>query len=64
MIKTRLRYINLLKQQVKCLMEQLKQICNDLKDNNEIAIIESYGSNAKRFTIRLTSKIMLMFIIF
>lgn len=44
-------------------MEQLKQICNDLKDNNEIAIIEKYGNYAKRYTIRLTRKIILIFIL-
>ncbi|XP_072757160.1 uncharacterized protein [Anoplolepis gracilipes] len=39
---------------IKCLMEQLQQFCNDLRDNNEIAIVKRYGSNAKRYTKRLT----------
>lgn len=39
-------------------MEQLQRIFNDLKDNNEIAIIERYGRNAKCYTVTLTSKII------
>ncbi|XP_029175173.1 uncharacterized protein LOC114943669 [Nylanderia fulva] len=35
-------------------MEQLQCIYNDLKDNNEIAIIERYGRNAKYYTVTLT----------
>ncbi|XP_029666071.1 odorant receptor 49b-like [Formica exsecta] len=35
---------------VKYLLEQLQDICNQLKDKNEIAIIEKYGNNAKYFT--------------
>lgn len=37
-------------------MKQLQFIYDDLKDNNEIAIIEGYGNNAKRYTTMLTSK--------
>nr|XP_012231777.1 PREDICTED: uncharacterized protein LOC105677617 [Linepithema humile] len=40
--------------QVKNLMEQLQHMCDNLKDNNEIAIVEKYGNNAKRYTIILT----------
>ncbi|KYN00377.1 hypothetical protein ALC62_08868, partial [Cyphomyrmex costatus] len=38
---------------VKCLLEQLQHIYNEIKDENEIAIIEKYGLNAKRYTIRI-----------
>ncbi|XP_014478952.1 PREDICTED: uncharacterized protein LOC106746669 [Dinoponera quadriceps] len=41
---------------VKYLMEQLQQICNELKDENEIAIIQKYGRYAKFSTIALTCK--------
>lgn len=37
-------------------MEQLQQIWDDLKDKNEIAIIEKHGNNAKRYTTIMTSK--------
>ncbi|XP_067209603.1 odorant receptor 22c-like isoform X1 [Linepithema humile] len=36
------------------LMEQTQCIYNDIKDDNEIAIIEKYGSHAKRCTAMLT----------
>ncbi|KAF3054254.1 Odorant receptor 327 [Nylanderia fulva] len=39
---------------VKYLIEQIKQICDDLKDKNEIAIVEKYGSDAKRYTVQIT----------
>ncbi|XP_011163337.2 uncharacterized protein LOC105198346 isoform X2 [Solenopsis invicta] len=35
---------------VRSLLEQLQEICNELKDENEIAIIEKYGSKAKYYT--------------
>lgn len=37
-------------------MEQLQRIYDNVKDSNEIAIIERYGNNAKRFTTMFTSK--------
>jgi len=37
---------------------KLQYICNELKDENEIAIIEKYGYIAKRYTIALTGKII------
>jgi len=37
-------------------MEQLQCIYDDLKDNNEIAIIDRYGNIAKLYTIVFTSK--------
>jgi len=49
----------LLKQQVKDLMEQLLHVCNELKDEREIAIIDAYGCNGKRYTIALTGKIII-----
>ncbi|XP_071646918.1 uncharacterized protein [Temnothorax longispinosus] len=39
---------------VKYLMEQIQHIYNDLRDNNEIAIVERYASNAKHYTAGLT----------
>jgi len=38
---------------------KLQYICNELKDENEIAIIKKYGYTAKRYTITLTSKIFI-----
>ncbi|XP_071562703.1 uncharacterized protein [Temnothorax nylanderi] len=35
---------------VKRLMEELQHICDELEDENEIAIIKKYGNEAKRFT--------------
>ncbi|XP_025271263.1 uncharacterized protein LOC112639946 [Camponotus floridanus] len=35
-------------------MEQLLHVCNELKDEREIAIIDAYGCNGKRYTIALT----------
>lgn len=37
-------------------MEQVQFIYKDLRDNNEIAIVEKYGGNAKQYTVGLTSK--------
>ncbi|RLU23648.1 hypothetical protein DMN91_003854 [Ooceraea biroi] len=39
------------KETIKCLLEQLQYIYNDLKDKNEIAIYDKYGNIAKRITI-------------
>ncbi|XP_025270103.1 uncharacterized protein LOC112639644 [Camponotus floridanus] len=41
---------NCSKKQVKDLLKQLQLICNELKDNNEFAIINEYGCSAKRVT--------------
>jgi len=38
-------------------MEQLQQICNELKDENEINIMKEYGNSAKRCTIIIICKI-------
>ena len=35
---------------------QLEHICNQVKDKNEVAIIEEYNYIARRHTIILTSK--------
>ncbi|KAL6260670.1 hypothetical protein P5V15_008190 [Pogonomyrmex californicus] len=35
---------------VKLLLERLQEICNELKDENEINIMEEYGNNTKRYT--------------
>ncbi|XP_050460091.1 odorant receptor 22c-like [Cataglyphis hispanica] len=40
---------------VRNLLDQLQCICNELKDENEIAIFKKYGNNTKRFTLILTS---------
>lgn len=34
----------------------LQRIYNQLKDKNEVAILEEYNCNAKRYTTALTSK--------
>ncbi|XP_025155309.1 uncharacterized protein LOC105189243 isoform X3 [Harpegnathos saltator] len=41
-------------QTVKWTLEQLQHMCNELKDENEIAIIERYGYYAKCSTFRFT----------
>jgi len=41
---------------MKCLMERLRSIYDNLRDKNEIAIYEKYGRIAKRTTIIFTSK--------
>ncbi|XP_067209642.1 uncharacterized protein [Linepithema humile] len=46
-------YIN--NETVKSLMEQLQHIYGNLRDNNEIAIVERYGNYAKRYTAVLAS---------
>jgi len=38
-------------------LEQLQHIYSEIKDENEIAIIEKYGCNAKRYTVRIIRKI-------
>lgn len=43
-------------------MEQLQHMCDNLKDNNEIAIVEKYSNYAKRYTTILTSKILFLFL--
>ncbi|KAH0946877.1 hypothetical protein HN011_000570 [Eciton burchellii] len=40
---------------VKNLLEELHHICDQLKDKNEIAIIEKYGYRGKRLTIIITT---------
>lgn len=42
--------------QVKYLLERLQHICNELKDENEIAIMRQYGNEATVFTTRLLRK--------
>lgn len=44
--------------QLKHLLEQCQHICNDLKDKNEIAIIEKYGYDGKRYTTHIICKII------
>jgi len=37
-------------------MEQVQHIYNNIRDNNEIAIVERYGNKAKCYTNFLTGK--------
>ncbi|XP_011860673.1 PREDICTED: uncharacterized protein LOC105557893 [Vollenhovia emeryi] len=45
---------------VRRLLEQLQDVCNKLKDENEIAIIKKWGSKAKYYTTTLISKTMVV----
>ncbi|RLU21764.1 hypothetical protein DMN91_006140 [Ooceraea biroi] len=40
---------------IKFLLEQLQHICNQLKDENEVAIIKKYGNYAKQYAAIFTS---------
>lgn len=42
--------------QMRYLLEQLQQICNELKSEKEIAIIKSYACSVKRYTVILLGK--------
>lgn len=50
----------ILKYQIKYLFDELRYVCNELKDKNEIAIMKKYGSKSQRITIQLTSKSILL----
>ncbi|EZA54429.1 ObirOr5-9E44 [Ooceraea biroi] len=39
---------------VKCFVNRLQYFCNELKDENEIAIIKKYGNSAEHITIAVT----------
>jgi len=41
---------------MKDLLMQLQNICNELKDESEKAIIKKYSQNAKQYTIAVISK--------
>jgi len=41
---------------VKYLLEKLQSICNELKNEDEIAIIKTYGKNSKQFTLLVSCK--------
>jgi len=43
-------------------MEQFQHIYENLKDHHEIAIVEKYGGNAKRFTAVIASEILLIYV--
>lgn len=49
--------------QVKCSLDQLQYICNELKDENEIAIIERYGYYTRCYTIKMICKTTVLYII-
>ncbi|KAH0948815.1 hypothetical protein HN011_008862 [Eciton burchellii] len=36
---------------VKCMLEKLQYICNELKNDDEIAIMKKYGNDSTRFTL-------------
>jgi len=42
---------------VRCILEKLQYICNELKNEDEFAIIKEYGSDAKRFSLIITCKL-------
>ncbi|KAF3054228.1 Odorant receptor 288 [Nylanderia fulva] len=52
MIKYNMFYVNI--NGMKDLLERLLHVCNELKDENEIAIINKYGCYGVRYTISLT----------
>jgi len=39
------------------MLEKLQYICNELKNEDEIAIIKKYGNDAKRLTVVISCKI-------
>jgi len=45
-------------------MEQVQHIYNNIRDNNEITIVERYGNKAKCYTFFLTGKIVFRFLFF
>lgn len=45
-------------------MEQVQHIYNDLRDNNELDIIERYGTIAKYYTSGITCKTSLILLFF
>ncbi|XP_070151840.1 odorant receptor 9a-like [Polyergus mexicanus] len=51
-VKCNLFYLNI--KAVKNLLMKLQNVCNELKDKNEIAIMKEYSCNAKRYTTALT----------
>jgi hypothetical protein len=42
---------------MKYLLEKLQDICNELNDEDEIAIIKKYGNDSKRMTFAISCKI-------
>lgn len=47
--------------QVKKLLIKLQHVCNELKDKNEIAIIEKYGYIARCYTAGLIGRIIFLY---
>jgi hypothetical protein len=41
------------------MLEKLQYICNELKNEDEIAIMKEYGNDAKRFSFIITCKIFI-----
>ena len=44
-------------------LEQLQRVCNEIKNKNEIAIIEKYGRIGKYQTRTITSKYIYAYIL-
>jgi hypothetical protein len=42
---------------MKYLLEKIQDICNELNDKDEIAIIKKYGNDSKRLTFVVSCKI-------
>jgi len=42
---------------MKYLLEKIQDICNELNDEDEIAIIKKYGNDSKRLTFVVSCKI-------
>ncbi|XP_024877007.1 uncharacterized protein LOC112457922 [Temnothorax curvispinosus] len=41
---------------IRSLLDRLQDVCNELRDENEIAILKKYGSKAKRYTTAIIRK--------
>lgn len=51
--------LNVVLNQIKYLMKNIRDICDNLNDKTEIAIIERYGNNANRYPVAFLSKIIM-----
>jgi len=41
---------------MRCMSEKFQCICNELKNEDEFAVIKEYGNGAKRFSLIITRK--------
>jgi hypothetical protein len=44
---------------MRCILKKLQNICNELKNEDEIAIIKKYGNDSKRLTFVISCKIFI-----